>query len=244
MTRDELINNLGRIAQSGTKNFLEALGKGKADVNLIGQFGVGFYSGYLVADKVEVVTKSMQTPNAPQLRWTSQAGSSFTIEDDDSEPFATSGTRLILHLKDEATDYLDSSKIESLLNRYSEFIEFPISLYKETTEYKQVPDVEANKDLKEGETPKMKTVPETKQGYERVNFQKPIWLRSPKEVTEEEYQSAFRASYDEPMKYSHFVLEGQVECKAILYVPGMLPFELSKDMFDENARNIRLYVKR
>lgn len=248
MTKDELVNNLGRIAQSGTKAFLDALGKGTADVNLIGQFGVGFYSAYLVADKVEVVTKSMQ-PNSPQLKWTSNAGSSFTISEDDSgDEIEGSGTRLILHLKEDASDYLESAKINELLQRYSEFIEFPINIWKETTEYKQVPDEEANKDLKEGEEPKMKTVPETVEGYELVNKHKPVWLRSPKDVTEEEYkefyQGAFRNSYDEPMQHSHFVLEGQVECKSVLYIPGMLPFELSKDMFDENARNIRLYVKR
>jgi molecular chaperone HtpG len=246
MTRDELINNLGRIAQSGTKNFLEALGNSN-DVSLIGQFGVGFYSAYLVADKVEVVTKSMQ-PGAKQYKWESQAGSSFTIVEDNEDPIETSGTRLILHLKEDAAEYLEFTKVEELLKRYSEFIEFPIKVFKETTEYKKVPDVEANKDLPEGEEPKMKTVPEITTSYEQVNNQKPVWLRSPKDVTEDEYKEfykgAFRNSYDDPMKYSHFILEGQVECKAILYIPGMLPFDLSKDMFDENARNIRLYVKR
>jgi molecular chaperone HtpG len=247
MTREELINNLGKIAQSGTRAFVQALGEGTADVNLIGQFGVGFYSAYLVANKVEVITKSMQE-GSKQYRWTSEAGSTYTLEEDNTDPIADAGTRIILHLKDEATEYLETSKIEELLQRYSEFIEFPISVWKETTEYQKVLDEEANKDLKEGEEPKMKTVPVTKEGYERVNTQKPIWLRPPKEVTETEYQdfykSAFRASYDDPMKWSHFVLEGQVECKSILYIPGMLPFELSRDMFDENSRNIRLYVKR
>ena len=248
MTKDELVNNLGKIAQSGTRAFLQALGDGSADVNLIGQFGVGFYSAYLVANKVEVVTKSMQE-GSKQYRWISEAGSSYTIEEDYSDSFESgAGTRLILHLKDEAAEYLETSKIEELLSRYSEFIEFPISVWKETTEYNQVPDEEANEDLKEGEEPKMKTVPETKEGYEQVNKQKPIWLRPPKEVSDEDYEdfyrSAFRASYDNPMKWSHFFLEGQVECKALLYIPGMLPFELSRDMFDENSRNIRLYVKR
>lgn len=248
MTKDELINNLGKIAQSGTRAFVQALGEGTADVNLIGQFGVGFYSAYLVANKVTVVTKSMQ-PGSKAYQWESEADSSYTItEAPDDAMSGESGTKLILHLKDDASAYLEASKIEELLQRYSEFIEFPISVWKETTEYKRVPDEEANKDLKEGEEPKMKTVPETKEGYETVNNQKPIWLRPPREVTEEEYQdfykSAFRNTYDTPMKYSHFVLEGQVECKAILYIPGMLPFELSRDMFDENARNIRLYVKR
>lgn len=252
MTRDELINNLGKIAQSGTKKFVEALGEsggaGDDDVNLIGQFGVGFYSAYLVADKVEVVTQSMQA-GSPQLRWTSSADSSYTIEEDASEPLpGGSGTRLILHMKEDAADYLESGNLDELLNRYSEFIEFPISIWKEKTEYKTVPDDEANKDLKEGEEPKTKTVPETTQAYERVNNQKPIWLRSPRQVTEEEYsefyKSTFKGGYDVPIRHSHFVLEGQVECKALLYIPGMLPFELSKDMFDENSRNLRLYVKR
>lgn len=211
--------------------------------------GVGFYSAYLVADKVEVITKSMQA-GSPQLRWESDSGSSFTIADasDDAEPIEGSGTRLVLHMKDDAMQYLESSKLEELLQRYSEFIEFPISLYKESTDYEKVPDEEANKDLAEGEEPKMKTIPVTKAEYVSMNTQKPIWLRPPKEVEDEEYKefykSAFRASYDEPQKWTHFRLEGQVECKALLYIPGILPFELSKDMFDENARNIRLYVKR
>ena len=230
------------------KKFMEALGDGSADTNLIGQFGVGFYSAYLVCNKVEVITKSMQE-GSQQLRWESDSGSSFTISDaTDADPIQDSGTRLILHLKDDALQYLDSSKLENLLQRYSEFIEFPINLFKESTTYEKVPDVEANKDLKEGDEPKMKTVPVTKEEYVRTNNQKPIWLRAPKDVTEDEYKdfykTAFRASYDDPQKWTHFALEGQVECKALLYVPGMLPFELSRDMFDENARNIRLYVKR
>lgn len=253
MTKTELQNNLGRIAQSGTKKFLEALGENSgsgsssADVNLIGQFGVGFYSAYLVADKVEVVTKSMQ-PNSVQLRWTSDASSKYTIAEETDDPIEGSGTRLILHLKDDALEYLEPAKLEDLLQHYSEFVEFPISVWKEKTEYKRVPDEEANNDLPEGEEPKMKTVPETTEGYEQMNTNKPIWLRSPSDVSEEEYkdfyQSAFRASYDEPLAHTHFSLEGQIECKSILYIPGMLPFELSRDMFDDDSRNIRLYVKR
>eukprot|EP00579_Thalassiosira_antarctica_P001301 CAMPEP_0201866988 /NCGR_PEP_ID=MMETSP0902-20130614/1382_1 /ASSEMBLY_ACC=CAM_ASM_000551 /TAXON_ID=420261 /ORGANISM="Thalassiosira antarctica, Strain CCMP982" /LENGTH=789 /DNA_ID=CAMNT_0048392073 /DNA_START=55 /DNA_END=2424 /DNA_ORIENTATION=+ len=247
MTKSELMNNLGKIAQSGTKKFVEALGEGSADVNLIGQFGVGFYSAYLVADKVEVVTKSMQ-PNSEQFKWTSDAASSYTIAEGGGDPIEGSGTRLILHLKDDALEYMDPAKLEDLLQHYSEFVEFPISVWKEKTEYKQVPDEEANEDLAEDEEPKMKTVPETTEGYEQMNTNKPIWLRSPSDVTEEEYkdfyQSAFKATYDEPLGQTHFSLEGQIECKSILYIPGMLPFELSKDMFDEDSRNIRLYVKR
>jgi molecular chaperone HtpG len=248
MTKDELMNNLGKIAQSGTRAFADALGDGSADVNLIGQFGVGFYSAYLVADKVTVVTKSMQD-SSKAYRWESQADSSYTIADASPDDIAgKSGSKLTLHLKDDCSAYTEATKISELLQRYSEFIEFPISVWKETTEYKQVPDEEANKDLEEGEEPKMKTVPETTEGYEAVNNQKPIWLRNPREVTEDEYQdfykSAFRNSYDTPLKHIHFILEGQVECKSVLYIPGTLPYDLSRDMFDENSRNIRLYVKR
>ncbi|KAL3797484.1 hypothetical protein ACHAW5_010093 [Stephanodiscus triporus] len=257
MTKSELQNNLGRIAQSGTKKFVEALGEGgTGDVNLIGQFGVGFYSAYLVADRVTVVTRSMQ-PNSKQLRWTSDASDSYTIteedDDEDSDPIEGSGTRLILQLKDDALEYLEPSKLESLLEHYSEFIEFPISVWKEKTEYVKVPDEDAEKedsdeDSDEPKEPKMKTVPKTTEGYEQMNTNKPIWLRSPSDVTPDEYrdfyQSAFRASYDEPLAHTHFSLEGQIECKSILYIPGMLPFELSRDMFDEDSRNIRLYVKR
>jgi len=246
MTKSELQNNLGRIAQSGTKKFVEALGEGSADVNLIGQFGVGFYSAFLVADRVEVATRSMQ-PGSPQMKWTSDASSSYTIsEDSNGEPIQGSGTRLVMHLKDDALEYMEPAKLEELLQHYSEFVEFPISVWKESTEYKQVPDLEA--EVVEGEEPKMKTVPETTEGFEQMNTNKPIWLRTPNEVTEEEYkdfyQGAFKATYDEPLAHTHFSLEGQIECKSILYIPGMLPFELSKDMFDDDAKNIRLYVKR
>jgi len=268
MTKSELMNNLGKIAQSGTKKFVEALGEGGSagDVNLIGQFGVGFYSAYLVADKVTVVTRSMQ-PNSKQLRWTSDASSSYTIaeeEDDGIDLIEGSGTRLILQMKDDALEYLEPSKLESLLMNYSEFIEFPISVWKEKTEYVKVVDEEAEAKAKEEDVsseekddegddvkpkePKMKTVPKTTEAYEQMNTNKPIWLRAPSEVTSDEYrdfyQSAFRASYDEPLAHTHFSLEGQIECKSILYIPGMLPFELSRDMFDEDSRNIRLYVKR
>eukprot|EP00586_Coscinodiscus_wailesii_P001353 CAMPEP_0172477826 /NCGR_PEP_ID=MMETSP1066-20121228/1307_1 /TAXON_ID=671091 /ORGANISM="Coscinodiscus wailesii, Strain CCMP2513" /LENGTH=750 /DNA_ID=CAMNT_0013236761 /DNA_START=107 /DNA_END=2359 /DNA_ORIENTATION=+ len=248
MTRQELINNLGNIAQSGTKKFLEALGENKQNINLIGQFGVGFYSSFLVADKVRVVTKSMT--DGKVYSWESDAtGGSYTISEVEDDPFeSNSGTRLEMTLKEDAFEYMEADKLGNLLTKYSEFIEFPISLWKEKTEYESVPDVEANKELKEGEEAKMKTVPKTVEGFELMNTQKPIWLRSPKDVTEEEYKefykTAFKMGYDEKMAHTHFSLEGSVECKALLYVPGMLPFELSKDMFDENASNLRLYVKR
>jgi heat shock protein beta len=167
---------------------------------------------------------------------------------DDDEKIKISGTKIILHIKENSSKYLQQYTLSELLTKYSEFIEFPIHLWKETTEYTKEIDTEASKSLKEGEEPKMKTVPKKTLGYNKLNNQKPIWLRSPKEVNQEEYEkfykSSFRAAYDDPQKWAHFALEGSVEFKALLYIPGMLPFELSKDMFDENTRNIRLYVKR
>merc|ERR1712157_175490 len=220
--------------------------------NLIGQFGVGFYSAYLVADKVTVISKSMTDKNSKVYKWESNAGDAgtYSISEVDESEFdgGESGTKLMLHIKEDALEFLESNKLSNLLNKYSEFVEFPISLYQEKTDYQSVPDVEANKDLKEGEEPKMKTIPVTTEGYEQLNNQKPIWLRTPNDVTEEEYtefyKTAFKAAYDTPMAHSHFALEGSVECKALVYIPGMLPFELSRDMFDENASSIRLYVKR
>lgn len=248
LTKEEMMNNLGRIAQSGTKAFMEAMES--KDLNLIGQFGVGFYSGFLVADKMEVISRSMNAKSKSEVfKWTSEAQKgSYSIDQLPESEIEHVGTKIVLHLRDDASDYLEASKIESLLTKYSEFIEFPISVYKEKTEYKQVPDDEANEKLEEGEEPKMKTVPIKSKGYEQLNNQKPIWLRSPSEVTEEEYsefyKAAFKSAYDDPMTKTHFVLEGQIEARAILYIPGMLPYELSKDMFADDSRNIRLYVRR
>ncbi|KAG5191129.1 heat shock protein 90 [Tribonema minus] len=248
MTKDELINNLGRIAQSGTAKFMEALGKGgqSEDINLIGQFGVGFYSGFLVADRMTVVTRSWKDgADAKQYRWESSAGSSYTICEDDSEPIEGSGTRLVLHLKEDCEQYLDDFKVKELCNRYSEFVTFPIQVWAEKTKYEQVPD--PDKEAKEGEEPPMKTVSKTAFEWETMNKMKPIWMRNPAEVNDDEYtefyKSTFRA-WDEPLAHTHFSLEGQVEFKALLYIPGVLPYELSRNMFDDTSRAMRLYVKR
>jgi len=249
MTKTELVNNLGRIAQSGTKKFMEALGGAQDDVNLIGQFGVGFYSGYLVADRITVVSKSAS--DETQWRWESSAGSSFTVKDDttfdDHEPMlSSSGTRITLHLKEDCDEYVDEFKLRDMLKRYSSFIVFPIELWSEKTDYKQEVDADAPAPA-EGEAPKMKSVTVKSTDWERVNSQKPIWLRSPKDVNATEYtdfyKSTFRA-YDEPVAKTHFSLEGQVEFRALLYVPSVVPFELSKDMFSESSKAVKLYVKR
>ena len=246
MTKTELVENLGRIAQSGTKKFAEALAKGDADLNLIGQFGVGFYSGFLAADRMSVISRPSQGEDRRQYRWESAAGSSFTVVEDDSEPIEGSGTRIVLHLKEDCDEYMDPVKLKTLLQRYSEFVQFPIELWTEKTEYEQVPDDNAPAPA-EGEPPKMKTVSKKTNVWERINQTKPIWLRAPRSVTPEEYQDFYRTTfrmYDEPLNHTHFSLEGQVEFRALLYVPSTLPYELARSMFDESSRAVKLYVKR
>jgi len=243
MTRKDLQNNLGRIAQSGTKKFTEALGSSKSDAtNLIGQFGVGFYSAFLVAEKVTVVTKS---EDGEQLRWESTEASSYTISKDESEPIETTGTRLVLHMKEEADKYLDDFTVRDMLKKYSEFISFPIELWAEKTEYDTVPDPEA--EVKEGEEPPTKSVPRKTNVWEKVNGAKPLWMRPPKEVSDEEYEEFYKTTfraYDAPDAHMHFSLEGQVEFRALLFCPGTVPWELSQDMFNDKVKPMKLFVKR
>ncbi|CAN0325669.1 unnamed protein product, partial [Ectocarpus sp. 13 AM-2016] len=164
MTKDELKNNLGRIAESGTANFMEAIKNGETDVSLIGQFGVGFYSAFLVADKVTVYTRSCQTPDAPQYKWESQQSNSYSIKEDQTDQLDGSGTRIVLQLKEDSEEYLDDFKIKELSTRYSEFISFPIEVWAEKTSYDQVPDTSV--EVAEGEEPKMKTVTRTAMQWE------------------------------------------------------------------------------
>ena len=242
MTKKELQTNLGRIAQSGTKKFTEALGSGGEASNLIGQFGVGFYSAFLVADRVTVVTRA---EGEEQLRWESESANKYTISTDDSSPIENSGTRLILSLKEDADKYLDDYTLRKMLKKYSEFISFPIEMWAEKTEYDTVPDPDA--EVKEGEEPPTKTVPRTTNVWETVNSAKPLWMREPKEVEADEYDEFYKTTfkaYDTPATYTHFSLEGQVEFRAMLFCPSTVPWELSQDMFNEKNKPMKLFVKR
>lgn len=247
MTRQELINNLGSIATSGTSKFVEALGEGKADVSQIGQFGVGFYSAYLVANKVTVTTKSFTDPNAKQYTWESQADSSFTVTEDgpEAEPLSSSsGTRIVLHVKDDCKDYLENFKLEDLLRKYSEFISFPIFAWKERTEMEEVPDGDEKDE--EGKQ-KMKKVPKTIEEWSQVNKLKPIWMRRPREVEAKEYNEFYKTvarDFQDPLAYTHFAVEGDVEFRSILFTPKTVPNELRQNMFDDAGRMLKLYVKR
>jgi molecular chaperone HtpG len=247
MTRQELINNLGSIATSGTAKFAEAIGQNNDDVSLIGQFGVGFYSAYLVADKVTVTTRSFTDSSSKQYTWESNADSSYTIREDspDAEPlFGSSGTRIVLHLKDTSSEYLESFKIEELLRRYSEFISFPIQTWQEKTEMEEIADGDEKDD--EGNQ-KMKRVPKTVADWSQINTLQPIWMRRPREVLKEEYVEFYKTiakDFNDPAGYSHFAVEGDIEFRAILFAPKTIPMELRQNMFDESGRMLKLYVKR
>jgi heat shock protein beta len=259
MTRDELQSSLGSIGRSGTAKFQEALKQAKGDSSLIGQFGVGFYSSFLVADCVQVRTKSNDSDK--QWLWESADGThQYKLREDiDGEKLAR-GTRVTLFLKEEAHEFADDKKLAELIKQYSEFIQFPIKLWTTRQESEQVVDEEATKkkqeeadakakeegkDSAEPVQPVMKTESKSVQDWLVQNDNKPLWTRPPREVTDEEYNNFFKQTFKEflePQATSHFNVEGTIEFTAMLFVPGMAPFE-QQDMM-ARSRNIKLFVKR
>jgi len=257
MTKSDLINNLGVVAKSGTTNFLEAMADG-ADTNLIGQFGVGFYSAFLVADKVTVTSKCNDDP--VQHVWESSADASFTVVADPRGNTLGRGTRVTLHLKEDAHDYLSEDKLKDTAKKYSQFIQFPIyvKIKKEVdadAEEEEDDDDEEEEDKDEVETsddeekeeeeekkPSKKTVYE----WEQVNTQKAIWLRSKEDVTEEEYNEFYKGiskDYLDPLAYTHFNAEGEIEFKSILFLPKKAPFDMMDNYWTKRSE-VKLYVRR
>merc|ERR1712241_427774 len=247
MSKADLINNLGTVAKSGTTNFLEAMAEG-ADANLIGQFGVGFYSAFLVADKVSVTSKCNDDP--VQHVWESSADASFTVSDDPRGNTLGRGTRVTLQLKEDAHDYLSEDKLKESAKKYSQFIQFPIyvKVKKEVDVESEESDDDDDDDDEKEEEEEKKDAPTKKTVYEweLVNTQKAIWMRAKEDVTEEEYTEFYKSvskDYLDPLAYTHFNAEGEIEFKSILFLPKKAPFDMMDNYWTKKSE-VKLFVRR
>jgi len=254
MTRQELVDNLGTVAESGTKKWLENI-ETADDRSLIGQFGVGFYSSFLVADTVTVVSKHNDDD---QHVWTSSNAASFSVAKDPRGNTLGRGTSITLHIKDDCVEFLNHNNVKNLITKYSQFINFPIYVWSKKAVEKheeEAPIEEEEVDEKEDLDSEKKTeeaaeadksAPAEEYHWELVNTVKPLWTRDPKEITDEEYKEFYKSltrDTDEPLTWTHFKAEGDLEFKAILYIPSEAPANAFQN--DANKmRGIKLYVRR
>lgn len=232
LSQQEAIENLGTIAKSGTKDFMSKLsGDQKADAQLIGQFGVGFYSGFIVADKITVESRRAGLETAEGVRWISGGTGEFEVQTIEK---ATRGTDIILHLRDDALDYLESWKVKQIINKYSDHISLPIEMQKEVWQEEEVA---------EGEEPKGGQMVQTDE-WEAINSASALWTRNKSEITDEQYIEFYKnLSHDfaEPLAWAHNRVEGSTEYTQLLYIPS----QAKQDLFTREAKaGIKLYVKR
>merc|ERR1719387_820640 len=241
MTKADLINNLGTVAKSGTTNFLEAMAEG-GDANLIGQFGVGFYSAFLVADKVTVTSKNNEDDT--QHVWESSADASFSVVEDPRGATLGRGSRVTLHLKEDALDYLSESKLKDSVQKFSQFIQYPI--YVKVKKEVEVEDDESKEDEEKKEKEKKPVKKQTVYEWEQCNTQKAIWLRAKEDVTDDEYAEFYKAiskDYLEPLAQTHFNAEGEIDFKSILFVPKKAPMDMMDNYWTKKSE-VKLYVRR